>query len=65
MESIIYIGGAFVFGISYAFLKPLLDAPWLIAIAIVYFCFLRPVGYAAKRYALRRALGRASNTKQA
>jgi hypothetical protein len=65
MESIIYIGGAFVFGIGYALLKPLLDAPWLIAIAIAYFGLLRLAAYAAKRYVLRRALSRASNTKQA
>ena len=65
MEGIIYIVGAFVFGVGYALIKPLLDAPWLITIAIVYFGLLRLAAYAVKRHALRRALSRASTNKRA
>ena len=65
MEGIIYICGAIAFGIAYAFLKPMLDGPWLIAIAIVYFGLLRLAGYAAKRHVLRRALAPASSNKRA
>ncbi len=65
MEGTIYICGAVIFGVGYALLKPMLDGPWLIAIAIVYFGLLRLAAYAAKRHALRRALARASNNERA
>jgi len=65
MESIIYICGAIIFGIGYAFLKPTLDGPWLIAIAVAYFGLLRLTASAARRYASRRALARSPNDKPA
>ena len=58
MEGIIYIAGALAFGVGYALLKPTVDGPWLIAIAVVYFGLLRLVGnYVAKRK-LRIAIAR-------
>ncbi len=65
MEGIIYICGAIAFGVGYAFLKPALDGPWLIAITVAYFGLLRLAAYAAKGHALRKMLARASNNRRA
>ena len=64
MEGIIYIAGALVFGVGYAFLKPIVEAPWLIAIAIAYFGLLRLAGQYATKYAMRRGISRATNRQK-
>ena len=64
MEGIIYIAGALVFGVGYAFIKPMVEAPWLIAIAIVYFGLLRLAAQYAAKYAMRRELSRATNRQK-
>ncbi|RYY22407.1 MAG: hypothetical protein EOP62_23230 [Sphingomonadales bacterium] len=64
MEGIIYIAGALVFGFGYAFLKPIVEAPWLIAIAIAYFWLLRLAAQYAAKYAMRREVSRATNRKK-
>ena len=64
MGGMIYIAGALIFGIGYAFLKPHLEAPWLIVIAVAYFALLRLLGQYADRYSLRRAISRAEGKRK-
>lgn len=56
MEGMIYIAGALVFGVAYAFLKPVVDGTWLVAIAIAYFGSLRLIGRFATKQALRKSI---------
>jgi len=61
MEGIIYIAGVIVFGVAYAFLKPALSGPWLVAIAVAYFGLLRFAGHHAAKRALRRSIASAGS----
>jgi hypothetical protein len=56
MEGIICIAGALVFGVAYAFLKPVVDGTRLVAIAIAYFGSLRLIGRFSAKQALRKSI---------
>jgi hypothetical protein len=64
MEGIIYIAGAVVFGVVYAFIKPAVDGPWLVAIAVAYFALLRLVGHCAAKLVLRKAISSAGSKEK-
>jgi len=61
MESIIYIAGAIVFGVTYPFLKPAVSGQWLVTIAVAYFGILRFACHYASKRALRRAVANAGS----
>lgn len=64
MEGIIYIAGAVIFGVAYAFLKPVVSGPWHVAIAVAYFGLLRFAGHYATKRAFRRAIASAGGKQK-